>query len=735
MNDSPNDADPQLINMKKVTPSMNSSLQTIHTSLQCPLCNQLMVDPSTLACSHNFCFSCISNYDSWVCPFKGCQIPVSNRGKSRSYISLNPQLCSVVNSLNNILSALESSTDGWWKTNPYPSDGCVNSSLVSDHGERRKSVEFLIRKPLSDIEVGDAKFSTNIKQNIEEVDKECDGKKDDGIGLKRKFPSQVFDLFGMTSSSSPIVKDDDNSCNDLRKECRSSNKHQNTCNDTREKCSADTRKCCRFDNVEVLHEGEEEEENVSDMISITTDAFDITNTNDSLEGDGEYNCSNLLSSPDVSPIAVVSSQDFRNNDDCNIQLSSHQPSFSAEIPSISEETFHTKKKEKKKIDNIKVTVDKLLQGASSPLLTYQERNLKQNIQLNQQNSAPMIFFLSDNLKSTDIQCMCKFLKNGVFQMLHYSESTSNQNNSSTLTDTNWNKSSLDFDFDFEKGSCIDSYVSSVFGRSQAEGEKCYAVCYNSEFETCDGFIAPRSFRYLLAVASGLPIMDISFIRDLNNNSTYPSVNSAENRKSKVRGKKLGSSTSLNNNNKIYDIIGDVESNQWMGPKRSRKARLELYASIYNNLPMKKDVLMSSVLSNGLLKKFKVILCGKFDIIPSRLARCTLPRSSQRNSSINKGHKVDDSNLYSLRRVHLLLQLCGASVSELSEYTPTRDSGNEELIMIRKCPNARDRKLAAKLVSNCNLLKYFPNSIPIISSNWLLDSIAEFEIQNIKKYLQ
>ena len=39
------------------------------------------------------------------------------------------------------------------------------------------------------------------------------------------------------------------------------------------------------------------------------------------------------------------------------------------------------------------------------------------------------------------------------------------------------------------------------------------------------------------------------------------------------------------------------------------------------------------------------------------------------------------------------------------------------------------------ISNCNLLKYFPNSIPIISSNWLLDSIAEFEIQNIKKYLQ
>jgi hypothetical protein len=44
-----------------------------------------------------------------------CQLPVSNRGQSKSYISINPQLSSVISSLSNIITSLNSASTEWWK--------------------------------------------------------------------------------------------------------------------------------------------------------------------------------------------------------------------------------------------------------------------------------------------------------------------------------------------------------------------------------------------------------------------------------------------------------------------------------------------------------------------------------------------------------------------------------------------------------------------------------------------
>ena len=39
----------------KVTDFMRKSLEQLQTSLICPLCNQMLKEPSTLACAHTFC--------------------------------------------------------------------------------------------------------------------------------------------------------------------------------------------------------------------------------------------------------------------------------------------------------------------------------------------------------------------------------------------------------------------------------------------------------------------------------------------------------------------------------------------------------------------------------------------------------------------------------------------------------------------------------------------------------
>jgi hypothetical protein len=53
---------------KKATLSMLSSLNELHATLVCPLCDNLLEVPSTLACAHTFCLSW------WVNIFFGVMI-------------------------------------------------------------------------------------------------------------------------------------------------------------------------------------------------------------------------------------------------------------------------------------------------------------------------------------------------------------------------------------------------------------------------------------------------------------------------------------------------------------------------------------------------------------------------------------------------------------------------------------------------------------------------------------
>jgi RING-finger-containing E3 ubiquitin ligase len=113
------------IDPTRATASMAESLEELRSSLLCPICNNLMKDPTTLSCTHSFCMDCISNQKAWTCVMPGCNMPVTLRGK-KSYI-VNPQLSSVLSSLEVIQKTINSARPEWWKCSSY------SQTMMSQH--------------------------------------------------------------------------------------------------------------------------------------------------------------------------------------------------------------------------------------------------------------------------------------------------------------------------------------------------------------------------------------------------------------------------------------------------------------------------------------------------------------------------------------------------------------------------------------------------------------------------
>ena len=98
------------------TPAIQESLQQLATDLQCPLCHQVLIHASTLACAHVFCQSCIDHYanNSWNCPV--CDWSLMVRGESGGkFYKTHPEVQSVVQSLQNIERVLQQAPKEWWK--------------------------------------------------------------------------------------------------------------------------------------------------------------------------------------------------------------------------------------------------------------------------------------------------------------------------------------------------------------------------------------------------------------------------------------------------------------------------------------------------------------------------------------------------------------------------------------------------------------------------------------------
>ncbi|XP_015750845.1 PREDICTED: E3 ubiquitin-protein ligase TRIM58-like [Acropora digitifera] len=89
-----------------------NALQQMQKSLECSICLELLKDPHSTKCNHQFCGQCIrkvleksskSSKNKWYCPL--CKTPVSKRS-----LTPNPTLSEIVAAVRNLQVAIQDDT-------------------------------------------------------------------------------------------------------------------------------------------------------------------------------------------------------------------------------------------------------------------------------------------------------------------------------------------------------------------------------------------------------------------------------------------------------------------------------------------------------------------------------------------------------------------------------------------------------------------------------------------------
>jgi hypothetical protein len=210
---------------------------------------------------------------------------------------------------------------------------------------------------------------------------------------------------------------------------------------------------------------------------------------------------------------------------------------------------------------------------------------------------------------------------------------------------------------------------------QEETTADYAICGNAEFETGDGYVVGRTYGYLLAVASGIPIVNISHME--SNIDKIPD------------GK--------------HQVIGDVDSSEWMAPQRAMESR-------------------SSGGGTTLLEGYSILLYGDFASVPTNT-------SSKRSRRGETKDAPKTHTMHSLDRLECLLRTCGATIlrdkESLHDMLATT-SNDKVAVMLRPNPHLRDWRAANKDMHD------FP-TLSVICGDWLLDSIGNFHVKEFSDY--
>lgn len=343
---------------------------------------------------------------------------------------------------------------------------------------------------------------------------------------------------------------------------------------------------------------------------------------------------------------------------------------------------------------------------------------------------PQVFLISPSLSlsSTDQRSLRKHAKN---DRLHFMKPEKIDGNEMEID--------LDFNYDFDSKEDVESFLNSLYSMDntcQFPVQYSYAVCSNAEYQTFEGYIMPRSFRFVLAVACGLSIIDITYLKKgastsfgIRNSSKYLyapgtfqyncSEASRGNRRKRLRGKE----TEQNDEN--YQVAGDVDSIELMGPQRSRKALMKRIGACSGK---------KLVCNNGLLDQYEAILFGDFDYL-SASQPSSKRRGGRGNAESSNDSRALHDNIYTKGRVSLLLSLCGATISDLNSFDDQRLSecktlGKTIFILTRNDANAQVKNRIESIMRENGISDEKVKGIPILCCKWLEDSIAAFKVKEI-----
>ena len=335
----------------------------------------------------------------------------------------------------------------------------------------------------------------------------------------------------------------------------------------------------------------------------------------------------------------------------------------------------------------------------------------------------MLLYPSSTLKASDSRCIHKCISEGNIAILSKYPTADH----------------LDLSFDFETYSGREAYMKMLScGREENESPvplSCYAISTDTDYATDDGIVVPRSFNYYLAVATGMPIIDIGFL----------SAFSSKKRRSSGHQQHPFPCSKVENK---FQVIG-ASDYAWNTPQKSVAAASSRHQSWLEH--GQSDTLLPGT---DLLGGYDVIMLGEYD----------QPSNNQRAVK-RKKLKQDDAEIKITRgNLIMLLQLCGAKVYDINNVTtkqlemgltshqcdslsgilPTQlnspalkdliqDLRNEShlIAMVKdsSCVNFAE-KLLSQLGAATGITNNVLDKISIVTSDSLFDSIGDYDPKKI-----
>jgi len=691
--------------------------------------------------------------------FPGCSVPVTVRGQ-KSY-RVNPQLSSVVTSLDVIRKTINSAKPKWWLSSSYNEamsqhfgspnrtfaydDG--NNNVESDDGDSTRVVSFDF-KPQKEKAAEDSDATTlngddddcfispilkrrkrrgetqteEIKNVLADVDKKsstASPRHADILSIaaqEKDAPTEPDDASSVATLPYEVSKASTKIANGTELDIE--NEENEFHNDEERMFSdnhtpTDLNKSCSLPDISFrvspIAMGNSQSQHVSPLVDRIGGLKDITEEVDETDFDGS-----------TEEIDIGDSESQNHKAVCSV-------AEKAELAPVdtAEEPANAKKQQSPKT-NQKQCQPSSIDSSVVPVVA-KEVDLKSPVKERKQ-PIPQVFLVSSgsSLSASDQRTIRKLLKTDRLQMLQPAN----------------HETELDFAFNFESEEDADSFIQNMYTKDSSMHfpvEYSYALCSNAEYQTCEGYIMPRSFRYILAVACGLNIIDFSYLRNATSSGIHDSRKylyapgsmkdadappaSSSGRRKRSRGKEEIESET------VYQVAGDVDSIELMGPQRSRTALLQRLCNLDDN---------NCWYSNGLLDTSTVFLFGDFDEPPVPTKDNTVGQKRKRSRSKNDGVNLlldapDDK--YTKSRVNILLRLCGAKVHTLSATSKESHIQNPDrvIVLTRNKTTSNVVKRIKKILKDSEFTDDTISKTSIVSCKWLEDSIAQFKVKNPKGY--
>jgi len=678
-----------------MTDKQAESLEDMRSCLVCQLCDKRMTEPATLlACAHSFCHNCILKYteNSWTCPLPGCRTPVTMKGGSRESIKKNHLISAVASSLVNIEQIIATGPANWWVGR-------------KDEGQK-SSVQFEDEEEVVDFQMI--------------MDQDSNNRKREGSA------SEEEDDASSTTKEYNIGED-----------------------------------ITRENNAAGGQSGRE-------TMSLDQSLFPLDESakfNEKYAAPPEFSCSPIAMQssqpePNDSPMPSIYEDNGRRTAtviqlDRVLMPTAQKSDTKSAIGQLEEAPSKPSSSRKKQRSSISTPSDPLSLGKKSPP---EQRNPRRATRVSfQQQPRVMLLNPSWTLSSAHTRCLRKCTNDGFVSMLKM------RSNDAFDNDDEYDSG---FDFDTKEGREL--FLASLSSNRTVQQPPApmsfYAISTEKDesFSFDEAITVPRSFPYYLAVACGLPIVDIEFIssaanlkrRGTMNHQRYPFPSLPGAGSDKKRDKKK-------NSQKEYLVLG-ASNYSWGAPKKARAAALDRH-SLWQKEEGPHAQSETLLPGTDLLHEYSVLLLGEFDQ-PNHSKRTVAKRKKQRDSEIKGGGYCTRGN------ISLLLQLCGAKVYDIDSVAaskhikkgltvnhftsikkamPLGAPGNGPILInalqsveegshsniIVMVKDKSDSKLGSEFLNQLNSVTSMAedkvSQIPVVSCQWLFDSIGEFEAKDTR----